>query len=64
MVAVRAVVAAALDRARQGGGPRLIEALSYRLSDHTTVDDASRYRSDEEVSARWKEEPSQGCGAS
>lgn len=57
VAAVRAVAAAALDRARQGGGPRLIEAMSYRLSDHTTVDDASRYRSDDEVSARWKEEP-------
>ena len=57
VVAVRARVGAALDKARQGGGPHLIEALSYRLSDHTTADDASRYRSDEEVSAHWKEEP-------
>ncbi len=57
VVAVRARVGAALEQARTGGGPRLIEALSYRLSDHTTVDDASRYRSDEEVSAHWKEEP-------
>ncbi len=57
VVAVRARVGAALDKARRGGGPHLIEALSYRLGDHTTVDDASRYRSDEEVSAHWKEEP-------
>jgi 2-oxoisovalerate dehydrogenase E1 component alpha subunit len=35
----------------------LIEALTYRLSDHTTADDAGRYRSAEEVQARWKEEP-------
>lgn len=57
VLAVRARVEAALAEARQGGGPRLIEALSYRLGDHTTVDDASRYRSDAEVSERWKEEP-------
>ncbi len=57
VVAVWAQVGAALERARRGGGPHLIEALSYRLGDHTTVDDASRYRSDEEVSAHWKEEP-------
>lgn len=57
VVALRARMEAALEQARQGGGPHLIEALSYRLSDHTTVDDSSRYRSDAEVSARWKEEP-------
>ena len=38
-------------------GPRLIEALTYRLGDHTTADDAARYRAAEEVQARWKEEP-------
>ena len=43
--------------ARAGGGPSLIEALTYRLGDHTTADDASRYRDDTEVGARWKEEP-------
>src|SRR2546428_330000 len=42
---------------RAGKGPRLIEALTYRLSDHTTADDAGRYRSAQEVQARWKEEP-------
>jgi pyruvate dehydrogenase E1 component alpha subunit len=35
----------------------LIEAVTYRLGDHTTADDASRYRSTEEVQQRWKEEP-------
>jgi pyruvate dehydrogenase E1 component alpha subunit len=34
-----------------------VEAVTYRLGDHTTADDASRYRSQEEVQARWKEEP-------
>ena len=50
--AVYAAVAEALDRARNGGGPTLIEAVTYRLGDHTTADDASRYREDEEV-AEW-----------
>ena len=38
-------------------GRRLIEALTYRLGDHTTADDAARYRPPEEVQAHWKEEP-------
>jgi pyruvate dehydrogenase E1 component alpha subunit len=56
-VAVRMVVERAIERARAGGGPAVIEALTYRLSDHTTADDASRYRDDDEVSSRWKEDP-------
>ena len=56
-IAVRHVVAAALATARKGGGPTVIEALTYRLSDHTTSDDASRYRSAEEVQAAWQKEP-------
>lgn len=57
VIAVRHAVGAAIERARRGEGPTLIEALTYRLSDHTTADDASRYRDDAEVSARWKAEP-------
>jgi pyruvate dehydrogenase E1 component alpha subunit len=57
VIAVRHVVGEALERARERREPAVIEALSYRLSDHTTVDDASRYRDDAEVSARWKDEP-------
>lgn len=57
VIAVRDATERALARVRAGGGPVLIEAVTYRLSDHTTADDARRYRSDEEVSARWKEEP-------
>ena len=34
----------AVERARAGGGPSFIEALTYRLGDHTTADDARRYR--------------------
>ncbi len=56
-VAVRMVVARALEKARGGGGPTLVEALTYRLGDHTTSDDASRYRDDAEVSRHWPEEP-------
>ncbi len=47
----------ALERARGGGGPTLVEALTYRLSDHTTSDDGSRYRSAAEVNAAWEQEP-------
>lgn len=56
-LAVHAVMGRMLERARAGKGASLIEALTYRLSDHTTADDASRYRDDATVSARWKEEP-------
>lgn len=55
--AVREVAARALDAARRGEGPCLIEALTYRLSDHTTADDASRYRSEQEVKDAWQLEP-------
>lgn len=57
VIAVRHVVSEALARARGGGGPHLIEAITYRLSDHTTADDASRYRDDESVGKFWQEEP-------
>src|SRR5580693_8116621 len=55
--AVREVVGEALEAARRGAGPCLIEALTYRLSDHTTADDAGRYRSDTEVKEAWAVEP-------
>jgi 2-oxoisovalerate dehydrogenase E1 component alpha subunit len=54
---VRDSVAEALERARGGGGPSVIEALTYRLSDHTTSDDATRYRSAQEVEAAQRLEP-------
>ena len=57
VIAVRDAVARALDRARSGAGGILIECLTYRLGDHTTADDASRYREEEEVRVHWKEEP-------
>jgi len=52
--AVYAAATEALERARSGGGPTLIEAVTYRLGDHTTADDAGRYRSAEEVEY-WSE---------
>ena len=42
--AVRAATRAAIDRARAGGGPTLVEAVTYRLGGHTTSDDPKRYR--------------------
>ncbi|MDX2321694.1 MAG: pyruvate dehydrogenase (acetyl-transferring) E1 component subunit alpha [Moritella sp.] len=47
----------AIERARNGDGPHLIETISYRLSDHTTADDASRYRNEEDVGEAWQKEP-------
>ncbi len=49
VLAVHAVTRAALDRARGGGGPTLIEAVTYRMGPHTTSDDPTRYRSAAEV---------------
>lgn len=57
LVSVRDVALEAVARARGGGGPTVIEALSYRLADHTTADDATRYRSADEVAEAWKREP-------
>lgn len=56
-IAVRHYLSEALEQARSGGGASVIEALTYRMSDHTTADDASRYRSQEELEAHRKEEP-------
>ncbi|MDR7400332.1 MAG: pyruvate dehydrogenase (acetyl-transferring) E1 component subunit alpha [Armatimonadota bacterium] len=44
---------AAVARARADGGPTLLEAVCYRFGPHTTADDPSRYRSEEEVES-WK----------
>ncbi len=57
VIAVLDRVGAAVQRARRGDGPTLIEAITYRLGDHTTADDARRYRDDQEVSRHWREEP-------
>ncbi|WP_030270036.1 pyruvate dehydrogenase (acetyl-transferring) E1 component subunit alpha [Streptomyces sp. NRRL B-24484] len=52
--AVHAVLTEAFERARSGGGPTLVEALTYRIEAHTNADDATRYRQDDEVAA-WRE---------
>ncbi len=53
VLAVYRVTKEALDKARGGGGPTLIEAITYRFGHHTTADDWTRYRSEEEVE-EWK----------
>ncbi|MBO2439251.1 pyruvate dehydrogenase (acetyl-transferring) E1 component subunit alpha [Actinomadura nitritigenes] len=53
LVAVLSVLASAVEHARAGGGPSLVEAHTYRMDAHTNADDATRYREDDEV-ARWE----------
>ena len=57
VVAVYSVVKDALKRAKSGNGPTLIEALTYRMDDHTTADDAKRYRPEEEIKERAEKDP-------
>jgi len=54
VLAVHGVVGAALNRARSGGGPFLVEAVTYRMAAHTSADDDTRYRSRREVE-QWQE---------
>ncbi len=53
VLATYAVAKQAVDRARAGQGPSLIEAVTYRMEAHTTADDPTRYRTPEEL-AQWK----------
>jgi 2-oxoisovalerate dehydrogenase E1 component alpha subunit len=53
VLATYAVMRRAVERARRGEGPSLIEAVTYRMESHTTADDAARYRNDEEL-ALWR----------
>lgn len=57
VVAVRNAVERAMIQARKGGGPALVEALTYRIPDHTTADDASRYRDSDDVEKARDQEP-------
>ncbi len=52
LAALLAVLGSAVERARNGGGPALVEAHTYRMESHTNADDSTRYRSAEEV-AQW-----------
>jgi pyruvate dehydrogenase E1 component alpha subunit len=54
LLAVRVAADDAVARARAGDGPTLLECVTYRLSLHTTADDPTRYRDEDEV-ARWEE---------
>jgi pyruvate dehydrogenase E1 component alpha subunit len=53
-LAVFDAVRDAADRARAGGGPTLIEAVTYRMAAHSTADDATRYQPQEQLAA-WRE---------
>lgn len=57
ILATRMVIGDAIEKARRGEGPTLIEALSYRLSDHTTADDATRYQPKDDVEKAMLNEP-------
>ena len=57
VIACRWAMGEAIDQARRGEGATVVEMITYRLSDHTTADDATRYRSTEEVDEAWKREP-------
>lgn len=55
VLAVYKVTREALERAADGGGPTLIEAVTFRLGSHTTADDASKYREQKQLEAEWRE---------
>lgn len=57
VIAVHQAMQDATARARAGDGPTLIEAVTYRLGDHTTADDATRYRDSDVVKQAWLAEP-------
>lgn len=57
VLAVLAVMKEAIDRARSGGGPTLVEALTFRYGPHTTSDDPKRYRTQEEVEEWQAKDP-------
>ncbi|WP_309064722.1 pyruvate dehydrogenase (acetyl-transferring) E1 component subunit alpha [Microbacterium sp.] len=57
VAAVLAVLGEAVDRARSGGGPSLVEAHTYRMQAHTNADDDTRYRSRDDVRAWEQRDP-------
>ena len=57
ILAVHKAAKEALERAKKGEGPTLIEAITYRLMMHTTSDDPHKYRSEKEEEEWWKKEP-------
>ena len=63
VLAVSVACREAVDRARAGDGPTLIECVTYRLGVHTTADDPTKYRSAEEVEAWERKDPLTRFGA-
>ena len=57
LIAVLEAMRRATERARKGEGGSVIEFMTYRLHDHTTADDARRYRGEDEVKQAWTREP-------
>ncbi|PNS09173.1 pyruvate dehydrogenase (acetyl-transferring) E1 component subunit alpha [Solilutibacter silvestris] len=57
LIAVMEAMRLANERARKGDGASVIEFMTYRLHDHTTADDARRYRGEDEVTDAWTREP-------
>ncbi|MGV8074731.1 MAG: pyruvate dehydrogenase (acetyl-transferring) E1 component subunit alpha [Syntrophobacteraceae bacterium] len=57
ILACYAAAKEAVERARAGGGPTMIECLTYRMSVHTTADDPKKYRKEEEVREWVKRDP-------
>lgn len=57
LAALLSVLGAAVDRAREGAGPSLVEAHTYRMQAHTNADDATRYRTQEAVQAWVPRDP-------
>lgn len=57
LAALLDVLSGAVDRARAGEGPQLVEGRTYRVQAHTNADDATRYRSDGEVAAWAAKDP-------
>jgi pyruvate dehydrogenase E1 component alpha subunit len=55
--ALHEVLSDAVRLARSGGGPTLVEAVTYRMEAHTNADDASRYRADAEVESWRRHDP-------
>ena len=57
LIAVLEGMRRAMERARKGEGGSVIEFMTYRLHDHTTADDARRYRGEQEVKDAWARDP-------
>jgi 2-oxoisovalerate dehydrogenase E1 component alpha subunit len=57
LAALLSVLGGAVERARAGEGPQLVEAHTYRMQAHTNADDATRYRADDEVAAWVAKDP-------